>query len=189
MKRIFMILPLLALLLAGCAAGAYAPTGEKTGDDALDGQVLTLLEELCDPKASQEENLAAVYDWVCEEIAYRPGTADTSGGFTEALVQELAAEALSKRKGNCDSEAALMAVLLTRMGCPAQVVQGQFQREDGQMVDHAWVVAQVDGTYRHFDPLYGRYYTDDGARDYFLQTDVVLEQTHTWDCSAVPACP
>ena len=82
-----------------------------------------------------------------------------------------------------------MAVLLTRMGCPAQVVQGQFQREDGQMVDHAWVVAQVEGTYRHFDPLYGRYYTDDGARDYFLQTDAVLEQTHTWDRSAVPACP
>lgn len=82
-----------------------------------------------------------------------------------------------------------MAVLLTRMGCLAQVVQGQFQREDGQMVDHAWVVAQVDGTYRHFDPLYGRYYTDDGARDYFLQTDAVLEQTHTWDRSAVPACP
>ena len=29
MKRIFMILPLLALLLAGCAAGAYAPAGRR----------------------------------------------------------------------------------------------------------------------------------------------------------------
>lgn len=189
MRKHLVLTALVLALLAGCAAASYEPAGAPTGDETLDGQVLTLLQEICDPRASEEENLRAAYDWVCNEITYRAGTADTTGGFTEDLIQELAREALEKRKGNCDSEAALMAVLLTRMGCPAQVVQGQFQREDGQMVDHAWVVAQVDGTYRHFDPLYGRYYTDDQARDYFLQTDAVLEQTHTWDRSAVPACP
>ena len=42
------------------------------------------------------ENLRAAYDWVCNEITYRAGTADTTGGFTEALIQALAREALEK---------------------------------------------------------------------------------------------
>ena len=95
-------------------------------------------------------------------------------------------------KGNCDSEAALMAVLLQRLGCEAQVVQGQFLREgddEAIWVDHAWVVAEVEEQYYHFDPLYGRYYTEDRAGDYFMQSDAALEATHTWDRETVPACP
>lgn len=184
MRHYLICAALFLALLAGCAAAQYEPAGESTGDADLDGQVLTLLQEVCDPQASEEDNLRAVYNWVCDEITYRPGTADTTGGFTEDLIRDLAAEALEKRKGNCDSEAALMAVLLRRMGYEAQVVQGQFLREgDGEAiwVDHAWVVAEVEGQYYHFDPLYGRYYTEDRAEDYFMQPDSALEATHVWD--------
>ena len=129
MRKHLVLTALVLALLAGCAAAPYEPAGAPTGDEALDGQVLTLLQEICDPRASEEENLRAAYDWVCNEITYRAGTADTTGGFTEDLIQALAREALEKRKGNCDSEAALMAVLLQRLGCEAQVVQGQFLRK------------------------------------------------------------
>ena len=192
MRKHLVLTALVLALLAGCAAAPYEPAGAPTGDEVLDGQVLTLLQEICDPRASEEENLRAAYDWACNEITYRAGTADTTGGFTEDLIQALAREALEKRKGNCDSEAALMAVLLQRLGCQAQVIQGQFLREgddEAIWVDHAWVVAEVDGQYYHFDPLYGRYYTEGRAGDYFMQSDAALEATHTWDRETVPACP
>ena len=48
-------------------------------------------------------------------------------------------------------------------------------------MDHAWVVAEVDGQYYHFDPLYGRYYTEGRAEDYFMQPASALEPTHTWN--------
>lgn len=184
MRKHLILTALVLALLAGCAAAPYEPAGAPTGDEVLDGQVLTLLQEICDPRASEEENLRAAYDWVCNEITYRAGTTDTTGGFTEDLIQALAREALEKRKGNCDSEAALMAVLLQRLGCQAQVIQGQFLREgddEAIWVDHAWVVAEVDGQYYHFDPLYGRYYTEGRAEDYFMQPASALEATHTWN--------
>ena len=168
----------------GGAMAAPAAFGDyETGNADLDEQVRVLLEELRDPEAPEEENLAAVYQWVCNEITYRAGTADVSGGFTEELTQQLALDGLNKRKGNCDTEAAVMAVLLQRMGYPCQILQGQFRREDGQWVEHAWVLAQVGSELLHFDPLYGRYYADDPA-EYFMQPDSALEGTHRWDIEA-----
>ena len=79
---------LLALGAAGCAEKTYAPTGQLSGDEALDGQVLALLEKLCSPKETAQENLLHVYDFLCNDITYRPGTADTSGGFTAELTAQ-----------------------------------------------------------------------------------------------------
>lgn len=187
-KRIF--LPLLALTLAVlCACGGYKPAGEPTGLADLDAQVLTVLEEVCAGDKSLAENAAQVYAWVAKELQYRAGTADTSGGFTEELTRELALEMVTKRRGNCDGEAALMAVLLQRMGCETVIVEGQFARDDsGQLVDHTWVIAQVDGAWTHFDPLYGRYYAGDQINDYCMANDARMELTHQWDRDAYPAC-
>lgn len=172
----------LALVLAGCG-GEAAPLpyeSNETGNAELDEAVYGVLETLYQPDGTEAENLAAVYGWVSEEIAYRAGTADVSGGFTEELIQELALEGLSKRRGNCDTEAAVMATLLERLGYGCEILQGQFLREDGQWVDHAWVRAEVDGEWLHFDPLYGRYYAEDPA-DYCMQPDSALEGTHRWE--------
>lgn len=175
-------------VLTACGPQIYEPAGEPTGVESLDAAVLTLLQELCDPKAGLEENLGIVYDWVRDEIAYRAGAEDTSGGFTDELTAALAEAMLSKRRGNCDGEAALMAVLLRRMGCESVVVQGTFTREDGQEVDHAWVIAQVGEVCRHFDPLYERYYTENADRSCFLGTDADFLTTHSWQQADYPAC-
>ena len=233
MKRRLIVLGLVLALSLLCACGAYKPVGQPTGNAELDSQVLAVLEEVCDKKLSAEENAAKVYNWVANEIKYRAGTADTSGGFTESLIQELALELIvcvmvnagknpmftleeraelirrvtrdlpnvevdgsselladyAKRRGNCDGEAALMAVLLERMGWETVIVEGRFARDDsGQMVDHAWVIARMDGTYFHFDPLYGRHYAEDRINDYCMADDARMEQTHQWDRAAYPAC-
>lgn len=185
MKRFLLIL-LALLLLTGC--GAYKPAGEPTGNAELDAQVLAVLEEVCTAD-TLAENAALVYSWVAMEMTYRASTADTSAGYTDAVVQELALEMLNKRRGACDSEAAVMAVLLDRMGCESVVVEGTFLREEGtEPVEHAWVIAQVDGEYYHFDPLYGRYYAEDRISDYCMAPDTLLLNTHQWDQTAYPAC-
>ena len=171
----------LCLMLAACAPKVYTPAGEKTGDDALDEAVLALLQERCSAQNSEKENLEAVYDFIANDITYRPGTADTSGGFTQELTDELALSLLQKRKGNCDAQAALMAVLLRRMGYSAQIIQGTFVREEGaEPVDHAWVYAVVDGSGCYFDPLYGGSFAEN-ARDYCMASREVLRRTHQWD--------
>ena len=178
MKKLILLLltAILALGCTACAARPYTPAGEPTGNAALDEQVLALLQELCDPKADLVTNLGAVYDFLCTGI--------TSGGFTDELTDSLALELLQKRKGNCDAQAALTAVLLRRMGCEAQIVQGTFLRaDDPEPVDHAWVYAVVNGTDCWFDPLYGGHFAEN-PRDYFMADDSRMALTHQWDAAA-----
>ena len=126
MRRLLILtLAALFLVLAACAPKPYEPAGEPTGNAALDDAVLALLQERCSAKNSEQENLRAVYDFIAHDITYRPGTADTSGGFSDELTEQLALELLHKRKGNCDAQAALMAVLLRRMGYEAQLCRGR----------------------------------------------------------------
>ena len=183
MRKYIGLLTALALFLtlAACAPKRYTPAGAPTGEKELDEAVLALLQERCSPKNSERENIEAVYDFIADEITYRPGTADTSGGFTQELTNGLALELLQKRKGNCDAQAALTAVLLRRMGYDAKIVQGMFIREEGaEPVDHAWVYAVVDGTGCYFDPLYGGSFAEN-ARDYCMASRELLQKTHRWD--------
>ena len=69
-------------------------------------------------------------------------------------------------------------------------MEGQFLRADGsEWVDHAWVIARIDGSYYHLDPLYGRYYAENDIASYCMAGDSFLEATHQWDRGAYPACP
>ena len=186
MRRILcLMLAALLLALTACAPKLYTPAGEPTGHAALDDAVLALLQERCSVKNSEQENLRAVFDFIAHEITYRPGTADTSGGFSDELTEQLALELLQKRKGNCDGQAALMAVLLRRMGYDAQLVQGTFVREEGaEPVDHAWVYAPVGGEGVYFDPLYGGSFVE-RAEDYCMASAALLKKTHQWDENAL----
>lgn len=190
MKRIcYLLLVLAQLLVCAACGGVYVPEGEPTGNEALDADVLEVLQEVCKPDGSLTENARSVYDWVAEAITYRASTADLSEGFTEEATETLAAELLAKRRGACDGEAALLYVLLRRMGCACVIVEGQFLREDGSAwVDHAWVIAEIDGGYYHLDPLYGRYYAGEEAERYCMADDAFLLETHRWDQDAYPAC-
>lgn len=160
---------------------SFEPAGEVTGVGSLDESVLALLREICSPDAPLDENMGTVYDWICAEIKYRPGTTDTTGGFTSQLVNQLAEETLNKRRGSCDGEAALTAVLLRRLGCETAIVSGQFLREDGVWVDHAWTAGRLqNGDIYHFDPLYGSVFAEK-PRDYFMRDGMEMKDTHRFE--------
>ena len=186
MKTLISLSLIFALLLCGC--GSYVPAGSALEDTALEAQVVEILQETCKKDNTLAENVGLIYDWVADEIQYRASTADLSEGFTEEVTNQLAAELLAKRRGACDGQAALMCVFLRRMGCESVIVEGQFVREDGNLVDHAWVITQIDGSWYHVDPLYGRYYAGDAIRSYCMADDAFLEATHQWDRAAYPVC-
>ena len=87
--------------------------GEPTAT-RLDDAVLALLQERCSAKNSEQENLRAVYDFIAHDITYRPGTADTSGGFSDELTEQLALELLHKSARETRRAGALMAVCCSR---------------------------------------------------------------------------
>ena len=186
MRRLLILtLAALLLVLAACAPKPYEPAGEPTGNAALDDAVLALLQERCSAKNSEQENLRAVYDFIAHDITYRPGTADTSGGFSDELTGAACAGAFAQAQGKLRRAGGADGSLLRRMGYEAQLVQGTFVREEGaEPVDHAWVYALVGGEGVYFDPLYGGSFAE-RAEDYCMAPAALLKETHQWDENAL----
>ncbi len=177
-KRIISLLIAVLLLLTACQGKQDYLSGTPTGDAALDESVEALLTEVCE---GSDTPLLPVYDWLLTELKYRAAPGEGVEEFTDEITISLAAEALSKRRCDCDGEAALTAVLLRRMGYDAEIVRGQFLRgEGGEWVDHAWVRATVDGVVCHFDPLYDAHFTAGDTVSCFMASDGDMAATHRW---------
>jgi len=188
MKRTMIACALLLIIgLSACGEpSVYVPEGMCTGNEILDEAVLSALQAVCRTEYSKAENLEAAYNWVMNTLTYRTTTEESPDEFTDEAIVKLAELGVSKKKTDCDGEAAVMAVLLRRMGYEAQVVSGTFIRDPSQdPVDHAWVLAKVNGKTVHFDPLYGRYFAEEHAADYCMADDSVMVTTHTWDASLI----
>jgi uncharacterized protein YceK len=165
-----------------------AAVGELTGDERLDEAVKEVIDEICDPDRDAEYNLGEVFDWMVEKLKYKYIDVDLSNGYTEELVRELAKYIILNRRGSCEHQAALMAVFAMRLGHESIVVAGEFLSDDGtEWVEHAWVLANVDGEWYHFDPLYGRNHTGGRPRTFFMKKDADIEAVHCWDRDAYPA--
>ncbi len=163
--------------------------GQTTGNERLDDEVKKIIDEVCDPDKDAVYNLGELFDWMVEELKYKYVTVDLSNGYTEELISEIAEYLIINRRGSCENQAALMCVFIRRMGYDAQVVAGEFLSDDKtEWVEHAWVIANIEGEYYHFDPLYGRNHTGGHPRTFFMQKDADIEDVHRWDREAYPAC-
>lgn len=166
-----------------------AAIGALTGNDRLDAEVKKLIDELCDPDKDDEYNLGELFDWMVEELNYKYLTVDLSKGYYDELVYELAEYVILHRRGSCEHQAALMAVFAMRLGHESIVVPGEFLSDDRtEWVEHAWVIANVNGSFYHFDPLFGRNHTGGRPRTFFMKKDVDIEDVHRWDRDAYPVC-
>lgn len=162
--------------------------GPLTGDSILDAAVLDVIDSECSADADLEDNLAALFDWMVSELTYKYVSVDLSNGYTDELTNELARYIVTGLRGSCEHNAALMKVFCDRLGAPAVVVAGDFLSEDGTWVEHAWVIVELDGVYRHIDVLYGRNHTGGQPRTMFVKTDADFETTHRWEKADYPAC-
>lgn len=164
------------------------------------------------------EEIRAAYLWLIENVYF----ADPVGldawryhGDPDAPPPYLENRALSPLRfgvGSCEDFAAAMAVLLRRMGYKAQYVSGLTISVEGEFVDHAWTVVQLDGKWYHLDPQLEQNVVKSGRVSfrYFLRDDRTMLADHRWGESlaayyggaiapgqretiltelAVPACP
>ena len=165
-----------------------AAVGELTGNERLDKAVKEVIDEVCDPDKGAEYNLGELFDWMVEKLKYKYITVDLSNGYTDELVYDLAEYLILNRRGSCEHQAALMAVFAMRLGYESMVVAGEFLSDDRtEWVEHAWALANVDGSWYHFDPLYGRNHTGGRPRTFFMKKDADIEAVHRWDRDAYPA--
>lgn len=165
-----------------------AAVGELTGNKRLDDAVKKVIDDVCDPDKEAEYNLGELFDWMVEELKYKFITVDLSNGYTDELVYDLAEYLILNRRGSCEHQAALMAVFAMRLGYESIVVAGEFLSDDRtEWVEHAWALANVDGSWYHFDPLFGRNHTGGRPRTFFMKKDADIEELHRWDRDAYPA--
>lgn len=190
-----------------------------TGDHETDYMVSRVLEEIPTEGLSTTEKIRAVYTWV-QANCYRNGESDLAYFDLDALAPVIASEGayhdglraagrinydvldnlytknaktlLLYRVGTCLEFAALVQVLLARLGIECWVVGGDFYNGDGSVVIHKWNYLRIDGDYFWSDVRIDNASYDRSDRtqlyyDYFLEADTALwAERHGWDREEFP---
>lgn len=106
---------------------------------------------------------------------------------SNAYIAAFAYEMMYKRCGNCAHFAALLTVLLTRLGYDCRLIDGVFVNNDGSTYEHKWNYVLVDGQYYWLDVRmdhagYAR--TGSNSHSYFLKSDTAAwARSHQWEQS------
>lgn len=86
----------------------------------------------------------------------------------------------------CEGYAEAMYRLLNAAGVKTLMIIGQ-----GNNVDHAWNLVNVDGNYYHLDSTFDDPVSNSGdtlSYNYFNLSDNEISKDHTWDSSSYPRC-
>ena len=82
----------------------------------------------------------------------------------------------------CEDYAAALTLVLRGMGLAAEYVPGLTYSAEGHLVDHAWTVVQLEGTWYHLDCQLEDNISRRGTvrYRYFLRGDATLSASHRW---------
>ena len=106
---------------------------------------------------------------------------------SNVYIAAFAYDMMLKRCGNCAHFAALLTVLLTRLGYDCRLIDGVFVNNDGSTYEHKWNYVLVDGQYYWLDVRMDHAgYTRTGSisHTYFLKSDTAAwARSHQWEQS------
>jgi len=106
---------------------------------------------------SSAARIREIYSWVAQNIAYDPGQISNPDPYTSK--EDLINQVLQKRKAICQGYAALFDSLCELCNIQSFVIHGYIKHND--IIDdipHAWVAANLDGSWFLFDPTWGAGY-------------------------------
>ena len=165
---------------------------ESSDPDALHPYVAELLAdivaEISTPEMSDYEKTKAAFDYMMEHtIFHKPiGLAlwRIHGGGEEPIpyIQQRALSPLRYGIGTCEDYASALALLLRALGLEADYVPGLTYSKEGHLVDHAWTVVKIDGSWYHLDSQLEDNISQNGTvrYRYFLKGDATMSASHRW---------
>ncbi|MEI6751687.1 MAG: transglutaminase-like domain-containing protein [Paludibacter sp.] len=142
------------------------------------------------------EKIRAIFIWITHNISYDLDRMNAKITYFDQ--QELADDALQRRKGVCANYAALFDASCNSIGIRSYLVEG-YVRQNGEPIykSHAWNVVEIDKHFYFFDPTwaagfmrnneYVNEYRDNFFQiqpDEFIKTHMPLDPI--WQCSTNP---
>ena len=118
----------------------YYTTAEQ--EAAMDTAVAQVLQELNAGQKSDDQKISAVYDYICQNVAYDYENLEKE----DYLLKHTAYAALMNKTAVCQGYALLMYRLLLELGVDNRLVVGI---SDGE--NHAWNIAKIGSLYYNLD--------------------------------------
>ncbi len=161
----------------------------------LEKLVSDIVEEITTPAMSEYEKTKAAFDYMITHVSMgEPIGAELwriHGGGEEPIpfVEQRAISPLRFGVGMCEDYAAALTLLLRGMGLSAEYVPGLTFSAEGNLVDHAWTMVQIDGTWYHLDCQLEDNISRRGSvrYKYFLRGDATLSGSHRWGQNLIDA--
>lgn len=152
------------------------------------GLIAAIAEEIITPEMSEYEKTKAAFDYVITHVSMGEPIGlelwRVHGGGAEPLpfVEQRAISPLRFGVGMCEDYAAALTVLLRGMDLEAEYVPGLTYSAEGHLVDHAWTMVKIDGTWYHLDSQLEDNISRHGSvrYRYFLKGDATLAGSHRW---------
>lgn len=203
--RVFVAISVMCFLLAGCEttvstsgseptssiAVALQPGPEPATEEPLDymAQVAgELVAAHINTAMTQQEKARWAFEYLIESTVidqpvgldiwrYRGGEGKQPGYIANRALSPLVFGI-----GSCEDYAAALVYLLRYMDMEAEYVPGLTVSARGGFVDHAWTMAEIDGTWYHLDPhLEDTILKNDTlVYKYFMRSDRTMLASHRW---------
>lgn len=150
--------------------------------------VTSIVEEISTPEMSDYEKTKAAFDYMITHVSMGEPIGlelwRIHGGGEEPIpfVEQRAISPLRFGVGMCEDYAAALTLLLRGMGLSAEYVPGLTYSAEGHLVDHAWTMVEIDGTWYHLDSQLEDNISRHGSvrYRYFLRGDATLSGSHRW---------
>lgn len=167
---------------------ATSNVDEPSGNPYLSKLIADTIAKFATPEMTEYEKAKAAFDYmIANTVLDEPIGLDLwrihEGGETPlSFVENRSVSVLQSGVGMCEDYAAAFTMLLRELGLEAEYVPGLTYSLEGHLVDHAWVVAKVDGIWYHLDCQLEDNISRHGAirYRYFMKSDATMAGSHRW---------
>lgn len=170
------------------ASEAYLQSLDFSSESYVRQLARERIAEFSTPDMGEYEKAKAAFDYMIEHtVMEQPIGLDlwrVHGGGEEAIpfVEQRALSPLRFGVGMCEDYAAALTILLQEMGLEAAYVPGLTYSLEGNLVDHAWTAAKIDGVWYHLDCQLEDNISRRGTirYRYFMKGDATFAGSHRW---------
>lgn len=152
-------------------------------------------ESITQPGMGEYQRAKAAFDYMIRHTAMAEPVGlslwRVHGGGEQPIsfLEQRAISPLRFGVGMCEDYAAALTLLLQGMGLEARYVPGLTFSAEGNLVDHAWTVVKIDGSWYHLDCQLEDNISRHGTvrYRYFLRGDDTLAGSHRWGQNLIAA--